>query len=68
MHYAKDGYDLMTYMLNPEIFEVKDGSVGLLTAPGLGVTIHEDLVRKIDQQNAGYHWRCVILSGVPKSF
>jgi galactonate dehydratase len=57
MHYATDGFDLMTYMLNPDVFAVKDGSIGLLTAPGLGVEINEELVRKIDKENAGFHWR-----------
>ena len=57
MHYATDGYDLMTYMKNPEVFAVKDGSIGLLTGPGLGIEINEELVRRIDKENAGFHWR-----------
>ena len=57
MHYAQEGYDLMTYLKNPEIFDVKNGSIGLLTGPGLGVEINEELVRRIDKENNGYHWR-----------
>jgi galactonate dehydratase len=57
MHYAQEGYDLMTYLKSADVFDVKDGSIGLLTAPGLGIEINEELVRQIDKENAGYHWR-----------
>ena len=46
MHYNTDGFDLFTYMLNPEVFAVKQGSVSLLTGPGLGIELNEDLIRK----------------------
>jgi galactonate dehydratase len=45
MHYNTGGFDLFTYMTNPEVFAVKDGSVGLLTGPGLGVELNEELIR-----------------------
>ncbi|KAI5887008.1 uncharacterized protein SCHCODRAFT_02640492 [Schizophyllum commune H4-8] len=35
--------DLMTYMLNPEIFQIKDGRVEVLQGPGLGIEINEPL-------------------------
>ncbi|WVR07589.1 hypothetical protein IAU60_004631 [Kwoniella sp. DSM 27419] len=46
MHYNTGGFDLFTYMKNPEVFKVEGGSVGLLTAPGLGIELDEDLIRK----------------------
>ena len=57
MHYAEEGYDLLTYLVNQNVFDVQNGSIGLLTGPGLGVEINEELVRKIDKENAGFHWR-----------
>jgi galactonate dehydratase len=46
MHYNTGGFDLLTYMKNPEVFEVRDGHIDLLTAPGLGVELNEELIRK----------------------
>ena len=46
MHYNTGGFDLFTYMTNPEVFQVKDGAVALLTGPGLGVELNEELIRK----------------------
>lgn len=46
MHYNTDGFDLFTYMANPEVFAVKNGAIDLLTAPGLGIELNEDLIRK----------------------
>lgn len=53
MHYnteAGDGIDLLTYMNNPEVFDIKDGYVAALTKPGLGIDINEELVRKISKE------------------
>ncbi|ORX35417.1 putative mandelate racemase/muconate lactonizing enzyme [Kockovaella imperatae] len=46
MHYNTGGFDLFTYMLNPEVFAVKNGSVSLLAGPGLGIEMNEELIRK----------------------
>ncbi|KAL1695831.1 enolase C-terminal domain-like protein [Schizophyllum commune] len=49
MHYNSQNMseaDLMTYMLNPEVFQVKDGRVDVLQGPGLGIEINEPLVRE----------------------
>ncbi|KAL1704056.1 enolase C-terminal domain-like protein [Schizophyllum commune] len=49
MHYNSQNMseaDLMTYMLNPEVFQVKDGRVDVLKGPGLGIEINEPLVRE----------------------
>lgn len=45
MHYNV-GADLFTYMNNPEVFKVVQGSIPIITGPGLGVEINEELVRK----------------------
>lgn len=39
------GFNLYTYMTNPEMLAIKDGHIELLTRPGLGVEINEELVR-----------------------
>ncbi|KAM0754981.1 putative mandelate racemase/muconate lactonizing enzyme [Meredithblackwellia eburnea MCA 4105] len=61
MHYnlTPDGQgpDLFTYITNPEVLEVKDGMIGLLTAPGLGLEINEELIRKNAAENADFSWR-----------
>jgi galactonate dehydratase len=46
MHYNVGGFDLFTYMTNPDVFAVKNGHIDLLTAPGLGIELNEDLIRK----------------------
>jgi len=45
MHYNTDGFDLFTYMKNEHVFAIHDGAVNLLTGPGLGIEINEELVR-----------------------
>lgn len=40
------GHDLLSYMRNPEVFDVRDGMVAALQGPGLGVEIDEDMVRE----------------------
>jgi galactonate dehydratase len=42
----KLGFDLYTYMLNPEFLAIKDGHVTLFDRPGLGVEIDEAKVRQ----------------------
>jgi len=39
------GADLHTYLVNPSVFDVKDGHIAALEAPGLGIEINERLVR-----------------------
>jgi galactonate dehydratase len=46
MHYNTGGFDLFTYMTNPEVFTVVKGSIPLMTGPGLGVELNEELIRK----------------------
>jgi galactonate dehydratase len=40
------GHDLLSYMRNPEVFDVRDGMVAALQGPGLGVEIDEAMVRE----------------------
>jgi|SRR6218665_71977 len=54
IHYNQDA-DLLDYLLNPEVFDVHDGYVDLLTLPGLGVQINEDKVRQAAEQ--GHQWK-----------
>ncbi|KAF7563419.1 hypothetical protein G7046_g735 [Stylonectria norvegica] len=46
IHYNVGGYDLLSYIKNPEIWDVKDGYIEMMTGPGLGIEIDEDLVRR----------------------
>lgn len=48
------GFDLLDYVLNPEVFNVKDGYVGLFKTPGLGIDIDEERLR--EGQKIGHNW------------
>ncbi|KAJ7138928.1 enolase C-terminal domain-like protein [Mycena filopes] len=48
MHYNAGEHDLLTYMLNPAVFAVRDGMVSLLTGAGLGIEVDEARVRSED--------------------
>ena len=59
IHY-NEGYDLLNYLKNPEVFRYKDGYADLLTAPGLGIEIDEAYVRKMAAVGHDWHnpiWR-----------
>ncbi|MBO4367628.1 MAG: galactonate dehydratase [Clostridia bacterium] len=59
IHY-NEGYDLLNYLKNKEIFIYKNGYCDLLTKPGLGVEIDEDYVRKMALEGHNWHnpiWR-----------
>lgn len=45
IHYNVGGHDLLTYLRDPSVFDVRDGMVAALTGPGLGVEIDEEKVR-----------------------
>ena len=55
IHYNTDGYDLLTYLTDKSAFDMADGSVGITTAPGLGVSIDEGMVRELDRNP--HSWR-----------
>ena len=56
MHY-NEGADLLTFMKNPEVFDVKGGMVSLLTGPGLGIELDEELIRKNAEEHKNFSWR-----------
>ncbi|WP_298836119.1 galactonate dehydratase [Clostridium sp.] len=49
IHYNQ-GFDLLDFVKNKEIFKYKDGFVEVPTKPGLGIEIDEELVKKIDSE------------------
>lgn len=54
IHYNQ-GKDVLDYLINKEVFEFKEGTVDILTGPGLGVDINEKLVRKLSKQE--HNWK-----------
>jgi galactonate dehydratase len=53
IHY-NEGFDLLDYMKNPEIFDLKDGYIQLLNKPGLGIEIDE--LKLKEAQKIGHNW------------
>lgn len=47
IHYNAGTQDLTSYTKNPEVWNVKDGYIDLLTGPGLGIEIDEEQVRTL---------------------
>jgi galactonate dehydratase len=58
IHYNTGGHDLLTYMKNPQVFDVADGFVAVPEGPGLGVELDEDKVREAAKTPHG--WRTPI--------
>ncbi|WP_353128699.1 galactonate dehydratase [Parapedobacter pyrenivorans] len=54
IHYNEEA-DLLDYLLNPEVFDVKEGFVDRSTLPGLGILIDEDKVRRAAE--TGHCWK-----------
>lgn len=52
------GNDLLDYLVDSEVFRFVDGHVDRPTAPGLGISVDEDAVRRADA--VGHHWRSPI--------
>ena len=53
IHYNQ-GFDLLDYVRNPEIFTVTDGYLSLFEKPGLGVEVDEEAVKRAQQ--IGHDW------------
>ncbi|MBS4535082.1 galactonate dehydratase [Clostridium sp. D2Q-14] len=53
IHYNK-GFDLLDFVENKEIFQYKDGFVGLPDKPGLGLIIDEEKVKEVAAE--GLQW------------
>lgn len=54
IHY-NEGSDLLDYLVDPSVFEYRDGFVSRPTGPGLGVEIDEAKVR--EAVKTGHRWR-----------
>lgn len=54
IHYNQ-GKDVLDYLINKEAFEFKEGMVDILTGPGLGVDINEELVRELSKKE--HNWK-----------
>jgi len=59
IHYNR-GNDLLDYLSDSDVFAYKDGFVKLPSAPGLGISINEDVVREAAKRGHRWHnpvWR-----------
>jgi len=59
IHY-NEGIELIDYVVNKEIFEVKNGYVEIFKQPGLGIKMNEDVVKEAAKSNADWSnpiWR-----------
>lgn len=61
IHYNAKAHDLLTYLQNPGIFDIKDGMVDALEGVGLGVQIDEDRVRRAALEP--HNWRNPVWRG-----
>ncbi|EMD35609.1 hypothetical protein CERSUDRAFT_106906 [Gelatoporia subvermispora B] len=63
MHY-NEGADLLTYLVDPSNFDIKDGYVDILNGPGLGINVNEQLVREVAARHAEEKaWRNTVWTG-----
>ena len=59
IHY-NEGYDLLNYIKNPEVFTWKNGVCEAMDKPGLGIEVNEDYVREMTAIGHDWHnpvWR-----------
>ncbi|TPG14212.1 galactonate dehydratase [Sphingomonas koreensis] len=61
IHYNQPDADLLTYLVNPEVLRVENGSVAVLEGPGLGVEIDEAAVR--EAARTPHDWRNPVWRG-----
>lgn len=54
IHYNENN-DLLDYLTDPAVFDYHDGHVRIPSGPGLGISVDEDVVRKMAQ--IGHRWR-----------
>ncbi|UXH43317.1 galactonate dehydratase [Rossellomorea vietnamensis] len=54
IHYNQ-GSDLLDYVMDPSVFEYKDGYVKIPEGPGLGIEVNEGFIRK--QAEIGHNWK-----------
>ncbi|WP_449257567.1 galactonate dehydratase [Croceitalea marina] len=65
IHYNQ-GFDLLDYVLNPEVFDLEDGHIKLFDKPGLGVAINEE--KLIEGAKIGHDWSNPIWRGKDGNF
>lgn len=61
IHYNTQAHDLLTYLKNPDVFNVRDGMVAALQGVGLGVEMDEGRVR--EAAKVGHRWRNPVWRG-----
>jgi galactonate dehydratase len=61
IHYNTPSADLLTYLADASVFDIREGSVTVPTAPGLGVTIDEARVREAARD--AHRWRNPVWRG-----
>ncbi|KAF2746802.1 mandelate racemase/muconate lactonizing protein-like protein [Sporormia fimetaria CBS 119925] len=49
IHYNAGSQDLTAYIRNPEVWDVKDGYIELMSGPGLGIEVDEGMVRRLSK-------------------
>lgn len=49
IHYNAGSEDLTSYTRNPQVWNVKDGYIDLMTGPGLGIEVDEEWVRRMSK-------------------
>ena len=65
IHYNQKN-DLLDYLLNPEVFEYRDGMVDIPKGPGLGIEVNETYV--LEQAQQGHRWRSPVWRHADGSF
>ncbi|QDH80783.1 galactonate dehydratase [Echinicola soli] len=65
IHYNQ-GFDLLDFVKNPEVFDLKDGAIGLFDRPGLGVEMDEEKLR--EGQKIGHSWANPVWRNTDGSF
>jgi galactonate dehydratase len=65
IHYNQ-GFDILDYVKNPEVFDVKDGYIDLFKKPGLGVDIDEEKLK--EGVKIGHNWSNPIWRGEDGNF
>ncbi|WP_298502663.1 galactonate dehydratase [uncultured Maribacter sp.] len=53
IHYNQ-GFDLLYYMKNPEVFNINDGYIELTRKPGLGIDLDEE--KLLEGKKIGHNW------------
>jgi galactonate dehydratase len=57
MHYNQ-GNDVLDYVKDPSVFEIKEGYMSIPQGPGLGIEIDEEFV--VEKAKTGHRWRAPV--------